>query len=103
LILADGPRSPLVVGYFLVLALSATRFDLRLLWFTLSGSVVGYLIVLAYARWFAQRELTVARHAEMIFVLALVLLAVVLGQMIRRVRGVADEYSRRVAAGKESP
>src|SRR5262245_54153138 len=33
LMVADGPRSPLVVGYFLVIALTALRFHLRLVWF----------------------------------------------------------------------
>jgi len=71
--LADGPRSPLVVGYFLLLALAATRFDLRLLWFALAGCLAGYLVVLGYAKWFAKRDIMVARHSELIFGLALLL------------------------------
>jgi len=97
-ILADGPRSPLVVVYFLVLALAATRFDLRLLWFATCGTLASYAALLGYAKWFAKRDVMVARHAELIVAAALVLLAVVLGQMIRRVRQMAEEYAARLAA-----
>src|SRR5262249_16238973 len=43
LTVADGPRSPLVVGYFPLLALAALRFSLPLVWFTTVGSMAGYL------------------------------------------------------------
>lgn len=100
--LADGPRSPLVVIYFLVVALTATRFDLRLLWFGSVGAVISYGFLLGYSRWVAARDVTVPRYAELIMAVALVLMAVVLGQMIRRVRHMADDYAARRTTAEET-
>ncbi len=104
LLVADGPRSPLIVAYFLVIAVAALRFQLRLVWFATLGSMVGYLVLLGYARWFAGREeslfgprdVSVPRYQQLIFLLALALLGVVLGQIIRRVPALAEDYARRL-------
>ena len=37
LMVADGPRSPLLVAYFLVIAASTLRFRLSLVWFATLG------------------------------------------------------------------
>ena len=101
LALGHGPQSPLLAAYFVVLALAALRVDLPLLWFTGVGATVGYLFLLAYARFYApERGLTVPRFHELLFVLALVMTAVVLGQLVRRVRRLAAEYARRDETGK---
>jgi hypothetical protein len=108
LTLGDGPRSPLVAGYFLVVVAAALRFSLPLVWFATAGAVAGYLFLLAYARWFAGRELdvwldqaardlTVPRYHQVIVVMALVLTGVIVGQVIRRVRSLAEAYAVRVA------
>jgi hypothetical protein len=97
LMLADGPRSVLVVGYFLIVALSGLRFSLPLVWFATCGSMCGYLFLLGYGRWFAnpQRNLRIERYQEIIFLLALGLSGIVLGQILRRVRRIAEDYTRR--------
>lgn len=98
LTLADGPKSSLVVGYFLVIVLASLRFSLRLIWFAASGSMLGYLVLLGYAAWFAQRDdLRVLRYQQAIFLLALALTGVVLGQVIRRMKKMAQDYAARVA------
>ena len=99
LMLADGPRSVLVVGYFLVVALAALRFSLRLVWFATLGSMGGYLYLLGYAKWFADpsRNLRIERYQQLIFLLALGLTGIVLGQVVRRVRRMAEEFANRVA------
>lgn len=104
LVIADGPRSPLVVGYFLIIVLSTLRFDLALVRFAAGASIAGYLFVLGYARWFSERDIHVPRYYQVIFVLALVLAGVVLGQVVRRARRLADEYAQRLerAGGDES-
>lgn len=106
LALADGPRSPLVVAYFPLLALVALRLRLRLIRFATIGCLVGYLYLLGYARWFAPAErqaaLLVPRYAQLIFVLGLVLTGVVLGQLVRRVRAVAEDYARRLQERQEA-
>lgn len=100
LVVADGPKSPLVVGYFLILALAALRFSLSLVWFTTLGSMAGYLFVLGYARWYAPpgRDLHIDRYEQLMFLLALGLTGIVLGQIVRRVRRMADDYATRVRA-----
>src|SRR3954469_21652168 len=68
LAVADGPRSPLVIAYFPLLALVALRFRLRLVWFATAGCLAGYLYLLGYARWFApedrQADMIVPRYAQ---------------------------------------
>ncbi len=97
LAIADGPKSPLVVGYFLVIVLATLRFQLRLIWFATVGAMAGYLFLLGYARWYAEgRDLVVPRYYQLIMLLALALTGVVLGQVIRRVRAMAEEFLRRV-------
>lgn len=98
LTVADGPKSPLVVGYFLILALAALRFSLPLVWCSTAGAMAGYLVVLGYARWYAppQRDLHIERYQQIMFLLALALTGLVLGQIVRRVRRIAEEYAFRV-------
>jgi len=102
LTLADGPRSPLLVVYLLIIVLAALRFSLPLIWFATGGAIAGYLFLLGNARWgpavegWERGDLTVPRYYQLIFVLALVLTGVVLGQVIRRVRALAEDYSRRL-------
>jgi hypothetical protein len=95
LTLADGPRSPLLVGYFLIVVLAALRFNLSLVRTATAGAAFGYLIVLAQARWL-RPELRVPRYQEAIFLIALVLCGVLLGQIVRRAREMAEDYAARL-------
>jgi hypothetical protein len=101
LALANGPRSPLVVVYFLVIALACMRFSLHLIWFATAGAVAGYLFLLGFARWgsipgWEKSDMTIPRYYQVIFVLTLVLTGVLLGQVIRRARGLAEFYASRL-------
>lgn len=98
LLLADGPRSPLVVGYFLIIALSSLRFDLGLVRAATVGAMLGYLAVCGYAKWMTERDLRVPRYHQLMLLVALGLCGIVLGQVIRRVRGLAEDYARRAGA-----
>lgn len=100
LTVADGPKSPLVVGYFLVIALSTVRFNLPLVRFATLGSMAGYVFLLGYAKWFTDRAIRVPRYHQLMFLLALALTGVVLGQVIRRVRSIAQEYADRLASDR---
>jgi len=100
LLVADGPRSPLVVGYFLLIALSTLRFNLPLVRLATVGSMAGYLVLLGYARWFTERDLHVPRYHQMIVLLGLALTGIILGQVIRRVKTVATQYADRVQASE---
>jgi hypothetical protein len=64
--------------------------------------MAGYLALLGYAKWFADRDLRVPRYHQIILLLALALTGVVLGQVIRRVRRIAEEYAARIEAGDET-
>jgi len=103
LVVSDGPKSPLVVGYLLLIVLSTLRFNLPLVWFTTIGCAGGYLFLLGYARWFTDREIRVPRYHQAIFLLALALTGIVLGQVIRRVRRMAKDYAARLEQRKGEP
>lgn len=104
LMLADGPRSAMVVGYFLVVALAGLRFNLSLVWFSTGGSMFAYLFLLGYGRWFAapERNLRIERYQELIFLLALALSGIVLGQTVLRVRRIAEDYAHYAGAKEET-
>ncbi len=93
----DGPHSPLVLVYYLVLALAAVRFSLGLVWFATLGSMAGYLALVGLKdqQWFDQHH-TVPPVTQLITVLSLALTGIVLGQVVRRVRSLAEEYATRL-------
>jgi hypothetical protein len=106
LTLADGPKSPLVVAYFLIVASSALRFSLPLVWFATGACVAGYVYLLGFARWgelpgWPKPDMSVPRYYQIIFVLALVLTGVVIGQVIRRARRLAEHYAQRLEEARE--
>jgi hypothetical protein len=101
IIVANGPRSPLIAVYFVILALAALRFSTPLVRFAAVGAVAGYVFVLGYARWFTDRAIRVPRDHEIVVVLALGLTGIALGQVTRRARGMAEEYAARVDAGPD--
>lgn len=104
--LGGAARSPLVVGYFLILILAALRLSLPLVWFSTAGSALAYLAVLGAAKWpdrlgitkligETADELRVPRYHQAITLLAIVLAGVMLGQIVRRVRRLAMELAER--------
>lgn len=94
LLTADGPASPLVVGYFLILALAATRFSLPLIRVATAMAGLCYLFLLGAAKW-AGFGVPVPRHEQAIVLLGLILSGLILGQVVRRTRVAAEEYKRR--------
>lgn len=94
LLLADGPRSPLIAGYFFILCLSALRFSTGLVRFASFGALASYLFVAGQAAR-VRPALAVGRNHELIVLLSLALCGVTLGQLLRRVRALAEDYARR--------
>ncbi len=92
LTVADGPRSPLVTAYFLIIALATVRLSLPLVRFATLGSVSGYLVLLGYARWYAVRDIHVPRYHEAVVLLALSLTGITSGQAVRGVRAIAGSF-----------
>ncbi len=99
LIQARGPQSPLIVVYFLILVLAALRLRLPLISCTTVAVVLSYVSVLAacHSDWFGnvKRDIRVPRHEQLIVVSALIVTGITLGQIVRRVRSLAQEYARR--------
>ena len=101
LAISDGPRSPLVAALFLIVVLSGLRFDLSLVRFATAGAMAAYLIVNGYARWFTERDIRVPRYYQLIVLIALALTGIILGQIVRRVHGIARQYAQRVQQSAE--
>lgn len=96
--LGRGPDSPLVHGYFLVIASAALRFSLSLVWCSTLGSMACYLVLVGAKdkTWFdPQHDTPVVQQLAVL--LALMWLGIVIGQVLRRVRSLAQEYA---ATGK---
>ncbi len=99
---ASGPKSPLVLGYFVVIAVAALRLQIRLIWCATLGSMGAYLFLLGLAKWqdvwfgLPHREVGVPRYAQLITLLALAMTGITLGQVIRLVKTMCEDYVRRV-------
>jgi hypothetical protein len=101
LMVADGPRSPLVVGFFLIPAMATLRFRLRLVWFATIAAMLGYLWLLGWALWIREaRDVRVPRYHELIVLTALAMSGIIQGQVIRQVKSMAAEYARRRAVAE---
>jgi hypothetical protein len=101
---APGPLSPLILGYFLIIAMAALRFNLRLVWFATVLSMLGYwsLVGIVDQKWF-DAEHAVPPTRQLVTLLSLALTGVILGQVVRRVKGLASEYVQRLAAAENTP
>lgn len=99
--LGTGPFSPLVTVFFLIVAMSALRFSLGLVWFSTLGAMAGYwsLVGIADKKWF-DPEHVVPPVMQIVTLLSLAMTGVVIGQVVRRVKDLAAEYAERLAAGK---
>ena len=98
-IAGNGANSPLVFAYFLIIALAALRFSLRLVWFATLGCMAGYLATVGAkdSTWFDAHHI-VPPVEQLVMLLSLGLTGIIVGQVIRRVRGLAEDYARRMAA-----
>ncbi len=92
-------NSPLVFAYFVIIALAAMRFSLRLIWCATLGGMLGYLALvgLTDTKWF-DADHAVPVVTQLVVLLSLALTGIMLGQVIRRVRALADEYAQRLTA-----
>lgn len=95
LMLADGPRSPLIVAYFVIVAFSAVRCSLSLVRFSAIGAMACYLFLNGFARWFTERDIGVPRYHQLIVLLALGLTGIVLGQVVRGTLRIASSMEQK--------
>lgn len=80
-----GPRSPLGVLYFLVVAASALRLSLRLVWATTAAAITGYLGTVLFTI-VKRPEWRIPHDQQVIFMLGLLGTGLVAGQMVRQAR-----------------
>jgi hypothetical protein len=94
LVLADGPSSPLVIAYLLVVAAAALRMQVVLVMFAALTSAAGYLFTCGFARWYAERQddITVPRYHQLTVLLTLVLAGWLLARLAHRGRAAAVDY-----------
>lgn len=106
--IAGGPRSPLVLLLFLVVAMAPLRLSLRLVYATTAGAILSYLSLLAFYAWvrigyekyYATPELRIPRAEEATYVLALLVAGLLAGQAVRQARRIAGGYPVSVAPGE---
>jgi hypothetical protein len=95
LVVSDGPRSPLVLLLFLVVATAPLRLDLRLVWTATLLAIFSYAFVCGHAKW-VKPEWQVPRRQEALVVLALGTAGLLAGQSVRQARRFAQDYADRV-------
>jgi len=93
LLLADGPKSPLVVLYFLIIAMSGTRVDPRVCLFTAGAAAFGYGAVLQFTK-LQRPEFLVPPYHAVIVALALLLTGVVMAHLVGRALSLLDGAMR---------
>lgn len=99
LVAGNGPASPLVVAFFPIIALSALRFSLGLVRATTLGAMAAYLALVAAfdPKWFDSQHATPVVQ-QLVMLLSLGLTGIIAGQVVRRVRGLAEDFARRIRA-----
>ena len=109
LCISSGPRSPLVLGYFLIIPLAALRFSLPLVRVATVAGMVGYVCLLGCARWPETFGLgsgidqRVPRYHQLMVLVGIGLCGIIVGQVVRRARSLAEDYARRTGqAGKDA-
>jgi hypothetical protein len=96
-----GPASPLVFIYFLIIALAGLRFSTALVWTATLGSMLAYVVLVAavdrrdHGAWFDSDHAVPPIEQRMVL-LSLAFVGVIVGQIIRRVRAMAEDFNRRM-------
>jgi hypothetical protein len=104
----DGPRSALLALYFLIIASTALRLSLPLVYVATFVAMAGYLLVLGYyvflvvgqERYYASAELRIPRTQQVIWLLGLWAAGALAGQSVRQARRLVRGY---VVAVAEEP
>jgi hypothetical protein len=107
----EGPRSPLLFLYFVVVATSSLRLSLPLVYAATLGAWAGALVFMGYyvflrvgreAYYAADSRFRVSRTSEVIFLLALGAVGLVAGQVVRQARRLVEGYPVKVEEPREA-
>lgn len=102
LTLADGPRSPMLLAYFLLIALAGLRVSVPLVLFATAGAVIGYVFLRLDT--LARRvELDVPAHWQITTIASLVLCGIVVAQIVSAVHRAAKAYAALERASAPPP
>ncbi|NQT88224.1 serine/threonine protein kinase, partial [bacterium] len=96
LLAADGPRSPLLSIYLLLVAVAMLRFRTSVVWFVTALCMAGYLCTVVDA-WVHRRWLTPAPDSIAPFLLGLGMMAIIAHLAGARLRAPAPDIQRREA------
>ncbi|MEO2031985.1 MAG: hypothetical protein ABGZ35_07855 [Planctomycetaceae bacterium] len=98
---ANGPASPIVIGYLLLIAVAGLRFKLVLVWLVFGLSVMGYLLLhLDALVW--RPDVRTEIHAALYFLIGLFVMAGITHLMLRRMRSIAMHHSESGRAASDS-
>lgn len=94
--LSHGPSSPLVLAMFLVLAIASLRFRIGLIWFATLGAMTCYMLLVGSvdSHWFDSNHNTPVL-TQAITLCSLASTGIVLGQIVRTPRRMADAFLER--------
>lgn len=97
----SGPASPLIFVFGIVIAMSAMRGSIRLIWCVTLGSMICYwsLVGLRDKNWF-DTDHTTPPIQQMVVLLSLAATGIVLSQLVRMMRQVLNESGERVRLAK---
>ncbi len=84
-LVSGGIDRALVALYFLVIAAAPLRLSLPLVWCATAAAVLGYLVLLGHAGWYAPSQ-RLPRQQQVIFVIALLVAGLLAGQVVRQAR-----------------
>jgi hypothetical protein len=109
----DGPRSPLIFLYFVVIAAAPLRLSLRLVQVTTFSAMLAALLLLgqyvfvrigrdAYYAEGAEKTVRIARSSQVVFFLALGACGLLAGQVVRQARRLVEGYPVTVEETQEA-
>lgn len=101
----DGPRSSLILLYFLIVAAAPLRMSLPLVWFATVGGMLAFVMVVGdyvlrkvgWHAYYASDTLRLPRAQQYLFLLALGAAGILAGQVVRQARRMVQGYSVRTA------
>ena len=102
--LGNGQASPLVLGYLLIIVMSGMRVSLPLVRCATCSALFAYLFLMTIGKWpelMGGRQIeTIPRYAQLMTLLAIGITGIIVGQLIRRFRMLADYYAARRVGGR---
>jgi hypothetical protein len=107
----EGPRSPLIFLYFVVVASSPLRMSLPVVWFTTFGTMVAAVLLMGYyvlfqiggfAAYYSNEKARIPHASEVIFLLAIGACGLLAGQVVRQARRLVRGYPVIVEGPREA-